>query len=90
MVAIGSSKWTMTPSILPKLRQTGLRTTKPSQSPDLNPIENLWTDLKSVCKSKEAYQPDSVTSALSGVLGQNSPNLLWEAGGRLPETFDPS
>ena len=24
------------------------------------------------------------------ILGQNSPNLLWEAGGRLPETFDPS
>uniref|UniRef100_A0A4W5NFT6 DNA (cytosine-5-)-methyltransferase n=1 Tax=Hucho hucho TaxID=62062 RepID=A0A4W5NFT6_9TELE len=28
--------------------------------------------------------------ALSGGMGQNSPNLLWEACGRLPETFDPS
>ena len=42
------------------------------------------------CTSKEAYRPDSVTPALSGGMGQNSPNLLWEACGRLPETFDPS
>jgi hypothetical protein len=38
--------------------------------------------------SKEAYKPDSVTPALSGGMGQNSPNLLWEACGRLLETFD--
>ena len=42
-----------------------------------------------VCASKEAYILDSVTPALSGGMGQNSPNLLWEACGRLPETFDP-
>ena len=43
------------------------------------------------CVSKEAYKPDSVTLALSGGgMGKNSPNLLWEAFGRLPETFDPS
>ena len=42
------------------------------------------------CVSKEAYKPDSVTPALSGGKGQHSPNLLWEACGRLPETFDPS
>ncbi|CDQ82749.1 unnamed protein product [Oncorhynchus mykiss] len=29
--------------------------------------------------NKEAYKPDSVTTALSGGMGQNSPNLLWEA-----------
>ena len=40
--------------------------------------------------SKEAYKPDSVTPALSRGIDQNSPNLLWEACGRLPETFDPS
>ena len=62
----------------------------PSHSPDFNPIENLWSELKKVCASKEAYKPDSVTPALSGGMGQNSPNLLLEACGRLPETFDPS
>ena len=29
----------------------------PSQSPDLNPIDNLWQNSKS-CASKEAYKPD--------------------------------
>jgi hypothetical protein len=40
----------------------------PPQSPDLNPIENLLAELKK----------------LSQGMGQNSPNLLWEACGRLP------
>ena len=62
----------------------------PSQSPDLNPIENLLGKTEKVCASKEAYKPDSVTPAMSRGMGQNSPNLLWEACGRLPETFDPS
>jgi hypothetical protein len=39
-----------------------------SQSPDLNPIENVWF------ASKEAYKPDSETPALSEGMGQNSPN----------------
>ena len=62
----------------------------PSQSPDLNPIENVFGRSEEVCASKEAYKPDSVTPALSGGMDQNSPNLLWEACGRLPEMFDPS
>ncbi|CDQ61651.1 unnamed protein product [Oncorhynchus mykiss] len=61
----------------------------PSQSPDLNPIENVGRTEKA-CASKEAYKPDSVTPALSGGMGQNSPNLLWEACGRLFKTFDPT
>ena len=36
------------------------------------------------CASMEANKPDLVTPALSGGMGQNSPNLLWEACGRLP------
>ena len=59
----------------------------PSQSPDLKPKENLWAELK---KRVRAYKPDSATPALSGGMGQNSPNLLWEACGSQPETFDPS
>jgi hypothetical protein len=56
----------------------------PSQSGDLNPLENVWAEL-----NKEAYKPDSVKPALSRGMGQNSPNLLWEACGRLPKMFDP-
>ena len=61
----------------------------PSQHPNLNPTENVGRTDKA-CVSKEAYKPDSVTSALSGGMCQNSLNLSWEVCGRLPETFDPS
>ena len=62
----------------------------PSKSPDLNPIENVLAELKKRVRARRPYTPDSVTPALSGGKGQNSPNLLWEACGRLPKTFDPS
>ena len=62
----------------------------PSQGPWPQSYRNVvgWTE--KACTSKEADKPDSVAPALSGGMGQNSPNLLWEAYGRLPKTFDPS
>ena len=62
----------------------------PSQSPDFNPIENLWAELKKCVRARRPYKPDSVTPALSGGMAHNSPNLLWNACGRLPKTLDPS
>ena len=59
-----------------------------SQSPDLNPIEKLWAELKKRVRARRPYKPDSVTPALSGGMGQNSPNLLWEACGRLPKMLN--
>ena len=69
MVANGSSKWTMTPNILPKLGQNGLRTTKSrywsGHHKELNPIENVLAEL---IMNVQARRPTnlSVTPALSG------------------------
>jgi hypothetical protein len=63
----------MTPSIHPKLWQNGSRTTMSRywsghQSPDLNPIEHLWAELK---KSVLARRPTNLTPLhqLSGGMG---------------------
>uniref|UniRef100_A0A8K9Y386 Tc1-like transposase DDE domain-containing protein n=1 Tax=Oncorhynchus mykiss TaxID=8022 RepID=A0A8K9Y386_ONCMY len=61
----------------------------PSQSPDFNPIENMLAELKKCVRARRPANL-TVTPALSGGMGQNSPNLLWKACGRQPETFDPS
>jgi hypothetical protein len=78
--------------ILPKLWQNGLRTTKSRywSGHHFNPIENVWAELKKRVRARRPYKPVSVTPALSGGMGQNSPNLLLEACGRLLETFDSS
>jgi hypothetical protein len=59
---LGSSKWTMTPSILPKLWQNGLRTTNSrywsSHHKDLSPIDKLWAELK---KCVRARRPTNLT-----------------------------
>jgi hypothetical protein len=82
----------MTPNILPKFWQNGLRTTKSTywsgHHKALN--RNVVGRTEKVGASEETYKPDSVTPALLGGMGQNSPNFLWEACGRLPKTFDPS
>ena len=82
--------------ILPKLRQNVLRKTKSrywsghhkALTSILNPKFVGRTEKE--CVSKETYKPGSVIPALSGGMGQNAPNFLWEACGRLPKTFDPS
>ena len=48
-----------------------------SQSPDLNPIEHLWAELK---KRVRARRPTNLTQL----------HQLWEACGRLLKTFDRS
>uniref|UniRef100_A0AAZ3PS99 Tc1-like transposase DDE domain-containing protein n=1 Tax=Oncorhynchus tshawytscha TaxID=74940 RepID=A0AAZ3PS99_ONCTS len=59
-MGLPNGQWTMTPSILPKLWQNGLRTTKSRywSGPDLNPIENLWAELK---KCVGARRPTNLT-----------------------------
>jgi hypothetical protein len=57
----------------------------PSQCPDLNPIENVWAELK---KRVRTRRPINLTQ-LHKLCQEEWANLLWEACGRLPERGGP-
>ena len=61
----------------------------PSQSPHLNPIENVWAELK---KCVRARRPTNLTQ-LHQLYQEEWPKftqLMWEACGRQPKMFDSS
>ena len=58
----------------------------PSQSPDLNPIENWWAELK---KRVRARRPTNLTQ-LHQLCQEEWAKIHPTYCGRLPETFDPS
>ena len=58
----------------------------PPQSPDFNPIENVWAELK---KRVQARRPTNLTQ-LYQLCQEEWANIHPTCCGKLPETFDPS
>ena len=60
----------------------------PSQSPDLNPIENLWRELTVRIAQRQPPKPEGSGEDLYGGVGQNACCSVRKPGQELQETYD--
>jgi transposase len=56
------------------IKQAGARPMfLPAYSPDLNPIEKMWSKVKNILRSAEARNPEDLHAAIGRALGQITP-----------------